>query len=425
MAGCVDCGAGDVRKNGYNRLFMGQTNGKYMSKDNTCGVGFGRRYFIYLMVFLGALSAFGPFITDFYLPTLPSMADIFHTSPSMVQLGLTASLLGLAAGQLLFGPVSDKYGRRPVLVASLMLFCVSTLACIFSPTIDFFNICRFLQGLGGSGGIVMSRSVATDCYSGRELAKTLAIVGAINGVAPVIAPVVGGVVAESIGWKGIFMVLLAIGVALSLMCVPFRESLPAEQRVKGNVVNVLSGFGALLHLPWFCLYVSMFGLAYGVLFSYISSASFIVQNHFGYSGMVFSFVFAFNAIGIAVGSALTMKFKDMKNAVFFSTGGMLLFSVLQLLATEVLDSFILYETLTFLMLFFLGFIFPSGTTLCMTEGRHAIGAASAIVGAASHIFGGAVSPLVGMGDIMMTSAGLMVICSLGAFGLAYKAWRRK
>lgn len=192
-------------------------------------VSFGKRYFIFLMVFLGALSAFGPFITDFYLPTLPSMAEVFHTNASMVQLGLTTSMIGLAVGQIFFGPVSDRFGRRPVLLASLILFCVSALASIFSPTIEFFNVCRFLQGLGGAGGIVMSRSVATDCYSGRELAKVLAIVGAINGIAPVAAPVVGGMVASSTGWQGIFWILFAIGVVLSVLCKMFRESLPKEK----------------------------------------------------------------------------------------------------------------------------------------------------------------------------------------------------
>ena len=286
--------------------------------------GFGKRYYMFLMVFLGALSAFGPFITDFYLPTLPSMAEIFHTNASMVQLGLTAGVLGVAVGQIIFGPVSDKYGRRPVLFASLLLFCLATVASIFSPTIDFFNVCRFLQGLGGSGGIVLSRSVATDCYSGRELAKTLAIVGSINGIAPVVAPVIGGMVAGAIGWKGIFLILLAIGVMLAVGCVLFRESLPVENRIKGGYLKVAGGFAELFRRPWFCLYAAMFGISYGVLFSYISSASFIMQDHFGFSEFHFALFFAINAIGCAVGSGLTMKFKKMKTAALFSTAGNIL-----------------------------------------------------------------------------------------------------
>lgn len=389
------------------------------------GVAFGHRYFLFLMVFLGVLSAFGPFITDFYLPTLPSMAEVFHTNASMVQLGLTTSVLGIAVGQIFFGPVSDKFGRRPVLVASLLLFCVSTLASIFSPSIEFFNICRFLQGLGGSGGIVMSRSVATDCYSGRELAKTLAIVGAINGIAPVVAPVIGGLVANAIGWKGIFLVLLAIGVVLVMMCVLFRESLPVDNRIKGGYKKVAQSFIGLFRLPWFCVYVAMFGLCYGVLFSYISSASFIVQDHFGFSELTFSLVFAINATGSAIGSALTMRFKKMKTAALFSTAGMTVFSALQILAACYFDTFIAYEAITFMILFSLGFIFPSGTTLGMTEGKRSIGAASAILGASGFAFGGVVSPLVGMGDMMVTSGCVMLGCALLAFTAALIGFYRK
>lgn len=393
--------------------------------DGMMGDTFGRRYFLFLMVFLGALSAFGPFITDFYLPTLPSMAEIFHTNASMVQLGLTTSVLGIAIGQIFFGPVSDKFGRRPVLVASLLLFSVSTLASIFSPTIEFFNICRFLQGLGGSGGIVMSRSVATDCYNGRELAKILAIVGAINGVAPVVAPVVGGLVADAIGWKGIFIVLLSIGVVLALMCSLFRESLPAERRIKGGYGKVAKSFVGLFRLPWFCVYVIMFGLCYGVLFAYISSASFIVQDHYGFSELTFSLIFAINAIGTAVGSALTMKFRRMKTAALFSTAGLVVFSSLQVVASFILDTFAVYESLMFMVLFFLGFIFPSGTTLGMTEGRSSVGAASAILGAAGFAFGGIVSPLVGLGDMMLTSGCVMLGCAILAFAAALAGYCRK
>ncbi len=152
---------------------------------------FSKKYYLFLIIFLGILSAFGPLVTDMYLPTLPSMAEVFNTTPSLVQMGLAASMIGLAVGQIFFGPLSDKFGRRAILLSAMVLFAVSTVASIYSPTIEFFNICRFLQGLGGSGGLVLSRSVATDCYSGRELAKTLAIIGAVNGIAPVTAPVIG------------------------------------------------------------------------------------------------------------------------------------------------------------------------------------------------------------------------------------------
>lgn len=375
---------------------------------------FGKRYFIFLLVFLGALSAFGPFITDFYLPTLPSMADIFNTSASMVQLGLTASLLGIALGQIFFGPLSDKYGRLPIMVWSLVLFALSTVGCIYSPNIEIFDIFRFLQGLGGAGGIVMSRSVATDCYSGRELAKVLAIVGAINGIAPVVAPVTGGMVARSLGWQGIFWVLFIIGIVLMIMCIPFRESLPKGKRVKGSAWKAAHGFIDVFKIPEFRRYVAVFGLSYGVLFAYISSASFIVQDHFGYSELQFSLTFGTNATIIAIGSGLAMKFKKMENAALFSTIGMAVFAMLLLISRYFVDSFFVYEGLTLLMLFFLGFIFPSVTALGMESGRKAVGAASAVLGAIGFAFGGLVSPLVGIGDLMQSTYIILVACSLGA-----------
>ena len=180
------------------------------------------------MILLGMLTAFGPFVTDMYLPALPTMTGYFGTSVSMVQLGLTFSMIGLALGQLLVGPVSDKYGRRRPLIASMVLFIISTVACIFSPDVVFFTAMRFLQGIAGAGGIVISRSVATDEFSGKELMKMLAIIGAINGIAPIAAPVVGGVMLSATDWRGIFAVLLLLGVVLLVGSIMFRESLPGN-----------------------------------------------------------------------------------------------------------------------------------------------------------------------------------------------------
>lgn len=376
-----------------------------------------RSYYVFLLVFLGMMSAFGPFVTDMYLPTLPSMSDIFHTTPSMVQLGLTTSMLGLAIGQIFFGPVSDKYGRRPVLIAAMILFALATLGCIFSGSIVTFNAFRFLQGLGGSGGIVLSRSVATDCYSGRPLAKTLAIIGAINGIAPVTAPMIGGFVAGSIGWQGIFWVLLGIGVFLLALCIPFRESLHPSLRHHGPVLSLLSSLPTLLRIPRFRSLVIINGLVSGILFSYISSASFIVQENFGFSELGFSLVFAINAVAIAVGAALALRFPSLRAALFTGIIAVLVIALLQLTATILSPRFLIYESLTFLTLLSLGLIFTSTTTLAMDEGRIAVGAASAIFGATGFLFGGIVSPLVGLSDIMLTTASITSLLALLALAV--------
>lgn len=395
-----------------------------MEKNMVSTAKFSKGYYVFLIVFLGMLSAFGPFVTDMYLPTLPSMAEIFDTTASQVQMGLATSMLGLAVGQVFFGPLSDKYGRRDVLVAAMLLFAASTVAAIYSPSIEFFNICRFVQGLGGAGGIVLSRSVSTDCYSGRELAKTLAVIGAVNGIAPVTAPVVGGLVSEAVGRQGIFWILFGIGAVLLAMCLVFRESLPGERRHRGSVLSLMRNFPILLGSKYFMVYVLMFGFANGVLFSYISSASFIIQNYFGFSELVFAVIFGINAVGIGIGSAMSLKFKKMSDASLFGAAGVSVVSVTQFAFHAVAGSFAAYELLTFAMLVFVGFIFTAATTLAMDEGRDHVGAASAIFGATGFLFGGIVSPLVGIGDIMTTTLSIIAVCSLAALGFATASSRR-
>ena len=192
----------------------------------------------------------------------------------MVQLGLTFSMIGLAAGQLLFGPLSDKYGRRPLLLVSMAVFILSTIGCIFSPTIHWFVALRLLQGIGASGGIVISRSVAADKFSGRELAKAMAIIGAINGIAPVAAPVAGGFFTDIIGWQGIFIILLCIGFILLAAEMAYRETLPAARRSDEGLKRLALNFGKVLGNKKFLFYVLQFGCASGVLFGNIASSPF-------------------------------------------------------------------------------------------------------------------------------------------------------
>lgn len=391
----------------------------------TRNIALSKGYYLFLIVFLGMLSAFGPFVTDMYLPTLPSMAEIFHTSASQVQMGLATSMLGLALGQIFFGPLSDKYGRRSVLMSAMVLFALSTVVSIYSPTIEFFNLCRFLQGLGGAGGIVLSRSISTDCYSGRDLARTLAIIGAVNGIAPVTAPVIGGLVSGAVGWQGIFWILFALGVVLFGMCVVFRESLSPDKRHKGSVLSLMHSFPRLLSMKYFIVYVLMFAFANGVLFAYISSASFIIQNYFGFSELMFAVIFGVNALGIGIGSALALKFRRMSSAALFGASGVSVMALLQLVAFGLWGSFIGFEVLTFLMLVSVGFIFTSSTTLAMDEGRAYVGAASAIFGATGFLFGGIVSPLVGMGHIVWTTLAIIAVCSVASLVFASVTYCRK
>lgn len=262
----------------------------------------------FLLILLGMLTAFGPFVTDMYLPTLPAMAGYFATSSSMVQMGLTTSMIGLAVGQLFFGPLSDKYGRRKPLLAAMWLFIGSTLFCLFARDIHQFVALRFIQGVAGSGGIVISRSVATDKFSGADLGRMLALIGAINGVAPVAAPIIGGALCDRIGWQGIFCILLAIGALLLAGSYRFRESLPATRHNAVAWGDILRNFGSVLHNRQYAAYVLQFAFAQGVLFAYIASSPFIIQEHFGFSAFTFSLCFALNAVAIGCAAALAVRF---------------------------------------------------------------------------------------------------------------------
>lgn len=366
----------------------------------------------FLLVLLGMLTAFGPFVTDMYLPTLPAMTAYFHTSSSMVQMGLTTSMIGLAVGQLLFGPMSDKYGRRIPLLTALWLFLAATLLCIFASDIGQFVAMRFLQGIAGSGGIVIARSVATDRFAGQDLARMLALIGAVNGVAPVVAPIIGGTCSDSLGWRGIFCILFVLGVLLLAGGYRLRETLPREHRSQVGWGDLLRSFGVVLRNRRYRACILQLGFAQGVLFAYIASSPFIVQQHYGFSAFEFSICFAINAISIGTGAALSVRFRSPEQCTRTGCLGMILFAAADAVALVSGCGFWIYEALLFALLFSMGLTFTSSTALAMDAAREQAGTASALLGAVCFAFGGIVSPLVGMGNTLLSTGTVFVVCAL-------------
>ena len=193
---------------------------------------------VFIPATLGMLTAFGPFVTDFYLPVLPEMSEFFHTSPALASLSLTTGMIGLAIGQVFIGPLTDKFGRKKILVGSMLMFAIASVLCIFAPNIYLFNLMRLFQGLAGAGGIVISKSMSTDMYSGKELANFMAILGSINGIAPVCAPVIGGLMAGVTNWQGVFGLLLGIGIILMFCSARLPETLTPEKRIQKSIIQV-------------------------------------------------------------------------------------------------------------------------------------------------------------------------------------------
>ncbi len=365
-------------------------------------------YFVALMVLLSTL---GSFVNDMFTPALPAMCRFFHTSIPVVQMGLTSGMAGLAVGQLVFGPMSDHYGRKPILVLALSLFIVAAVVSVFSPTIHFFIGCRFFQGIGASAGYLLSRTMPADLYNGRQLAKMMALIGAINGVAPASAPVLGGVTADAYGWKGIFVVLAVLAVLVLVMTMFGKETLTPSMRTKGSVWQSFKGYKGLVSDGRFMLHVVFKGVALGLLFAYISAAPFILQTHYGMSQTHYGLVIGANAIFVVAGSSLAVRFKPLKKAAMLGAALVLIGCVAQAYALWHIKSIVGFEVCMCVILLGLGFIFTTTNTLAMNEGREHAGEASALLGIMGYIVGGIVSPLVGIGEVLHSTA--IVFVALG------------
>lgn len=392
----------------------GTTNGTTAPAQSPMSVKLQKdsRYYIFLVVYLVLLSALGSFVNDMYTPALPGMCRFFGCSIPTAQMGMTMGMVGLALGQLILGPVSDRYGRKPVLIGALALFIVSAVVSVFSPTIHVFNLCRLFQGIGASGGYFLARTIPADVYSGRNLARLMALVGAINGIAPASAPVIGGFTADAFGWRGIFVVL-AIFAAVILAVVPeMKESLSPSRRVTGGIRQSILGYKSLILNKPFIIHVCFKGTALGLLFAYISSSPFILQNHYGMTQTGYGLLIGFNALFMAAGAMVALKFKPLKKAAF--TGSLILAAgvVGEAVALYCIHSIVIYEIFTILMVFALGLIFTTANTLAMNEGRSQAGEASSVLGISGYVVGAIVSPLVGLGNVLHSTAITYVILTI-------------
>lgn len=378
---------------------------------------------LYILIFTGIVSAFGPFVTDFYLPALPALSEYFDTTASLVQLSLTFSMIGLAVGQLIIGPLSDKYGRKSPLMVSLVVFCISTLGCLYSPGIYAFLFFRLLQGFSGAGGVVISRSIALDLYGGKELTRFFSMLSCVQGLAPVCAPVLGGILLEVMDWKGIFWVLLVIGMALIASLHFFKESLDAEIRQKGSIFSTFKHYLPVLRNRQFMRYVLVQAFAMGVMFTYIAASPFIFQNHFSTSPLFYSFCFGVNALGIMLGSLAVSHFRNARTALRTGVIGFAWMSLPVAAALVFSPSVWVVEVLLFFFLIFLGLILPSSTTLALDLERKNSGNASALLGFLMFLFGGVLSPLTGMGNMLCTTGMIFIVCCAGAWICTKKAIR--
>ncbi len=256
-----------------------------------------------LIALIGSLTIFGPLCIDMYLPALPRISEELGAGASAVQITLTACMIGISAGQLVLGPVSDRVGRRPPLLVGLAAFVVSSVACAMAPNIYFLTAFRLVQGLGGAAGIVIARSIVRDLHSGVALVRFFSTLMLATGLGPVIAPQIGSWVLAVTSWRGIFIVLAAFGLVLLLSAwrrVP--ETLSDDLRATGSLWSTLAKMVSVARDRVFLGSALACGLGMSATFAYVAGSSFVLQNVYGMSPQTYGLVFALNALGLIAGA---------------------------------------------------------------------------------------------------------------------------
>lgn len=372
------------------------------------------------VVVLGLLCAIGPLCTDFYLPALPEITNQLSATGTQTQLSLTAALIGLGLGQLFFGPLSDRIGRRKPLSISLLLFIFSSAMCAITHDIHMLIVWRFVQGFAGAGGSVLSRSIARDRYQGTQLTQFFALLMTVNGIAPVLSPVLGGYIITAFDWRILFWTMAGIGAVLLLLSlVVLHETLPPKS---ANTTQQAKGTPVLKNRRFmrYCL-IQAFMMA--GLFSYIGSSSFVIQSEYGMSAMQFSLLFGLNGIGLIIAALIFSRLAHRTPAETLLRRGLLL-AVFCALVTLLL-AWQQHTVLALVGLFFTVSFMSGISTVSGAEAMNAVesaqsGTASALMGTLMFVCGGIAAPLAGLGGETMLKMSLAMAISYGLalfFGL--------
>ena len=386
-----------------------------LKSKKTAGVAFS--------TLLMLLTIFGPVSMDLYLPVLPALTEDMHTTTSSAQFTLTACLIGLALGQIITGPLSDRYGRRMPVLIGVVAYSAASLLCAFSPNIITLVIARLVQGLAGAAGIVIAQAAGRDVYEGGALIRYYGRLTVLGGLAAVVGPVIGGQLARITDWHGIFIFLSIVGVVmLAATLLIFGETLPVGRRTDGGMAQIGKDFRTLLSNRLFTGSVLIAGLTYAALFAYLSGATYILQETFGLSPQAYSIAFGTNSAGFMVFGYLGGVAAEHWSEQGSLTVGIAMTAIgsLGLLFTGL---FSLPLPVVIASLFTLAsgvaFAAPATTSLSMADYPDLAGTASSILGCARFGFGGFAAPLVGLGGSQAVLP--LGIVTVGATALAFLA----
>ncbi|WP_406140364.1 multidrug effflux MFS transporter [Streptomyces sp. NBC_01089] len=393
---------------------------------------------ILVTLVLGGLTALPALSMDMYLPALPEVTDALHSPAATVQLTLTACLIGMALGQLVVGPMSDKWGRRRPLLIGMAVYVAATAVCALAPSVELLITFRLLQGLAGSAGIVIARAVVRDLYDGMEMARFFSTLMLISGVAPIVAPLIGGQILQITDWRGVFILLTVVGTLLTLVVWKWlHETLPPERRHTGGVGQALRTMRSLLADRVFTGYLIAGGLAFGALFAYISASPFVVQDIYGASPQMFSLLFGINSVGlVAVGQIngkLLVGRVSLDKALGFGLAVITLAATALLLMTSGVFGHVgLFPIAAglFVLMSAMGMAMPNTNAQALMRTPHAAGSASALLGSSTFLLGAVASPLVGIAGEATAApmAVVQLVCGVGAmtcFLVLCRPWQRK
>lgn len=385
-----------------------------------------------LVLVLGSLIALGPLTIDLYLPALPTITSELLTTSATVQLTLTGTLAGLALGQLLIGPLSDRLGRKRPLLAGAAVHVFASLLCIVAPNVAVLGGLRVLQGLGAAAGAVIAMAIVRDLYTGRAAATLLSRLILVMGAAPVLAPTLGAQVLEFTSWRGLFGVLALYSlVLLPIAARMLPETLPPQRRQTSGVLGTMRTYGSLLRDRTFLGLILVAGLAMSAVMSYVSGASFVFQEQFGLNQQQFGLAFSSGAIWMIIASQLNpvllRRFEPRQlllgAIIAGATAGLLLLT----LASSGTGGLFGVLVPLWLVLLSVGLALPNAPALALSRHGEAAGTAAALLGAVQFGVGAAVSPLVGVlgndaGAMATTMAGGLVL-SLLVLVLVVQPWR--
>ena len=390
----------------------------------------GRKY-LQLVLVLGALIALGPLSIDMYLPAFPDIARELDASDSAVQLTLTGMLGGLAFGQLLIGPLSDAFGRRPPLIAGLLTHAAASVLCAVAPSVYMLSAVRVVQGFAGAAISVVAMATVRDLFSGIEMAKVMSRLMLVIGLAPMLAPSIGGLILQWTDWRGIFVVLALVAVLLvGVALLGLQETLPPERRRSPGLRSTLATYRSLLRDRTFVALVLTGGLMFSSLFIYVSGSSFVLQGVYGLDEQEFAVVFGLNSAALTLFSQFNPRLIRFFGPVNVLTGAIVLSAVASAgLVLSGATGFGGLAGVLVALLFVLGaagLAIPNTPALALSRHGEAAGTAAAMLGSIQFGVGAVVAPLVGLlgTDSAVPMGAVMLAVTLLAGALMFTVVRR-